>query len=74
MACEEQIIALFTSFAKKSYIRLDAVDYFKEGVLVPFQQHYAKTISEITKDGKINIDLLLQQFPTGKFKVEIKGV
>lgn len=29
MACEEIIIALFTSQSKKSYMRLDAVDYKK---------------------------------------------
>jgi hypothetical protein len=53
MACEEIIVALYTSYSKKSYMRLDAVDYFIDGKKIPFREHYAQTIKQITVDGKI---------------------
>lgn len=58
MACEEIIIALFTSYSKKSYMRLDAVDYKDGDRMIPFREHYAETIKQITVDGKIQLDLL----------------
>jgi hypothetical protein len=44
MACEEIIIALFTSYSKKSYMRLDAVDYKDGDKMISFRDHYAETI------------------------------
>lgn len=59
MACEEIIIALFTSYSKKSYMRLDATDYIAtNGQLVGFREHYAETIKQISVNGKIQLDLL----------------
>lgn len=58
MACEEIIVALYTSYSKKSYMRIDAVDYFENDKCIQFRDHYAKTIEQITVDGKIQLDLL----------------
>lgn len=58
MACEEIIVALFTSYSKKSYMRLDAVDYKDGDRMIQFRDHYAETIKQITVDGKIQLDLL----------------
>ena len=44
MACEEIIIALFTSYSKKSYMRLDAVDYKHGDSMISFRDHYADTM------------------------------
>jgi hypothetical protein len=75
MACEEQIIALFTSYAKKSYIRLDAVDYFANGQKVSFKQHYAHTMKQITVDGVIDISKVKEAQQEGKIApIVIKGV
>lgn len=75
MACEEVIVALFTSQSKKSYMRLDAVDYKQGDSMINFRDHYAETIKQITVDGKIQLNLLKEAQKQKKIKpITIKGV
>ena len=75
MECEEIIVALFTSYSKKSYMRLDAGDYFVDGQKISFRDHYPETMRQLTVDGKINMERLKQAQKEDKIKpIKIKGV
>lgn len=59
MECEEIVVSNFTSFAKKSYARCDAIAMKRKGQKdVPFSVHLAETMKMITENGKMDLELM----------------
>jgi len=76
MECEEIVLSNFTSQAKKSYARCDAIAMKRKGQKdVPFSVHLAETMKMITENGKMSVALLKQAQAEGRLsKVMVKGV
>jgi hypothetical protein len=66
-ACEEMILALFTSCAKKSYIR---VDYNKKG----WETTWPQIAHKMYKDSMPDINAIKDLVNNGEVNLVIKGV